>query len=67
MTVDRRNGHTAQIIDFLAGRPFGATTMEITLVVRVPYPQVEAELEELEALGLVIKRRASNATVWVVG
>jgi hypothetical protein len=43
------------------------TTMALSLASRQPYPDVMAELEELEALGIVVRKTQGRDTLWVLG
>lgn len=58
---------TETLVDALAHHVDGATVMELAIALRVPYPLVAQEMEELQHLGVVVRRRHRSSTIWVLG
>ena len=58
---------TEQIVNALGEYTHGATVMELAIRLRVPYPLVRQELDELVELGVAIRRRERSTTVWLLG
>ncbi|MEZ4319318.1 MAG: hypothetical protein R3F61_17525 [Myxococcota bacterium] len=55
------------LVDALHLAVQGATAMALSLEVRRAYPDVVAELEALEALGIVVRRSEGRDTLWDLG
>lgn len=64
---DRPGPLTEPLVDALAASPEGRTTMALAIDLRAPYPAVEAELLDLEALGVVVRVRVAGGTRWLLG
>ncbi|MCB9673754.1 MAG: hypothetical protein H6737_01480 [Alphaproteobacteria bacterium] len=58
---------TERVVDRLAAHPDGVTTMQLALEIRSAYPDVQAELEGLEALGIVVRTARYRDTLWLLG
>lgn len=67
MDAERERDLTEALVNALADRPEGATVMDLAIALRVPYPRVASEIEELARLGVVLRARSRTAVIWKVG
>lgn len=58
---------TERLVDELALHPDGQSVMALAIALRAPYPVVEAELLDLEGLGVVVRVRVAGGTRWSLG